>query len=205
MNFIITFYFTFTYTLRTQRKQIIELSIERNPNFFGGGQDPHLIWLPWRNFPTLAWKNTSGLLEIIFLRPWLKKFHQIDQKIIFNNSDGKTSFYSRIFSSHATDGIFHHQKRIILIDYGCPDGFFYSVSKKSENSKAAASFFYRHGQCEITSKRYYKGYLLKILPAKKRMGMDSFFYILGMTGSPVDWSPLSFNPCYFRYTIPLIR
>ncbi len=120
-------YFTFTYTLRTQRKQIIELSIERNPNYFGEGQDPHLIRLPWRNFPTLAWKNTSGLLEIIFLHSWLQKFHQIGQKIIFNNSDGKISFDSRIFSSHTTDGIFHHQKRIILTDYGCPNGFFYSV------------------------------------------------------------------------------
>jgi hypothetical protein len=131
MNFINhSFIFNFTDTLRTQRKQIIEPPSERNPNYFGGGKDPHLIRLPWRNFPTPAWKNTSGLLEIIFLNPWLNKFHQTGWKIIFINSDENISFDCWILSSHATDGIFHHQKWIIPTDYGCPDGFFYSVGKR---------------------------------------------------------------------------
>jgi hypothetical protein len=42
---------------------------------------------------------------------------------------GKLVLIVGFFSPYATDGIFHHQKRIIPTDSGCPDGFFYSVMK----------------------------------------------------------------------------
>jgi hypothetical protein len=60
------------------------------------------------------------------------KIPSIGWKIIFINSDGKISFHCRIFSSHATDGIFHHQKEIIPTDYGCPDGFFLQCTVSSQ-------------------------------------------------------------------------
>jgi hypothetical protein len=61
--------------------------------------------------------------------PDLKKFHQGDQKIFFVTFDGKVTLVCRIISSHASDGIFRHQKRKIPTYFDNPDGIFYSVRR----------------------------------------------------------------------------